>query len=211
MIYKQIFGTPMGSPLSPIISDLVLQDLETQALKSLQVNVPIFYRYVDDILIAAHRSHFELILNTFNSFHERLTFTLESSVNNTLNFLDTKIILDDYRIIFYLHKKPTFSGRYLNFYSHPVSHKRGIIFGMIDKIILLFHPRFHQKNLIDAVNTLLNNCYPLAFIFDNIRSRIKLHARTKILAIFKDSDKNNNVEPTTKKRIFYCALHQYHL
>jgi len=30
--YRQIFGTPMGSPLSPIIADIVLQDLEEKAL-----------------------------------------------------------------------------------------------------------------------------------------------------------------------------------
>jgi len=32
IIYKQVFGTPMGSPLSPIISNLVLQDLEQPAI-----------------------------------------------------------------------------------------------------------------------------------------------------------------------------------
>lgn len=37
--YKQIFGTPMGSPLSPIIADLVLQDLEETALVRLPVRL----------------------------------------------------------------------------------------------------------------------------------------------------------------------------
>lgn len=50
--YKQTFGTPMGSPLSPIIADIVLQDLEDNALKSLDYYIPFYYRYVDDILIA---------------------------------------------------------------------------------------------------------------------------------------------------------------
>ena len=31
-IYKQVFGTPMGSPLSPIIADMVMEDLEQRAL-----------------------------------------------------------------------------------------------------------------------------------------------------------------------------------
>ena len=31
--YKQIFGTPMGSPISPIIAVIVMQDLEYEVLK----------------------------------------------------------------------------------------------------------------------------------------------------------------------------------
>ena len=30
--YKQIYGTPMGSPISPINSDIVMQDLEISCL-----------------------------------------------------------------------------------------------------------------------------------------------------------------------------------
>jgi len=144
--YKQIFGTPMGSPLSPIISDIVMQDLETQALQILRFEIPIYYRYVDDILLAAPHSHFKDILQTFNSYHNRLQFILETSDGNQINFLDTKIILDDCTVIFDIYKKPTSSGRYLNFHSqHPITHKKGVIFGMVDKIILLSHPCFHQK------------------------------------------------------------------
>jgi len=32
IIYKQKFGTPMDSPLLPIIAEIVLQDLEKKAL-----------------------------------------------------------------------------------------------------------------------------------------------------------------------------------
>jgi hypothetical protein len=33
IVYKQILGLPMGSPLSPILADLVMQDLECAAIK----------------------------------------------------------------------------------------------------------------------------------------------------------------------------------
>jgi len=74
-IYKKIFGTSIGSPLSPIVADIVLQDLEIKALECLSFRIPIYYKYVDDILFVAHFNH---ILKTFNSFHERLQFTLET-------------------------------------------------------------------------------------------------------------------------------------
>ncbi|XP_071576894.1 uncharacterized protein [Temnothorax nylanderi] len=45
VIYKQTFGSPMGSQLSPAITDLVLVDLEIKALERLPIIVPIYFRY----------------------------------------------------------------------------------------------------------------------------------------------------------------------
>ena len=51
LFYKQIFGTPMGSPISPILADIVMADLDIKCLKKLNF-VPLFYfRYVDDLLL----------------------------------------------------------------------------------------------------------------------------------------------------------------
>jgi len=36
-IYNQKFGTPMSSPLSPIIADLVMEDLECRMLRDLEL------------------------------------------------------------------------------------------------------------------------------------------------------------------------------
>jgi len=77
IVYKQIFGTPMGSPLSPVIADLVMQDLETVAIKNLPFQLPFYYRYVDDILLAALSDSLHLLQKTFNSQHSRLQFTME--------------------------------------------------------------------------------------------------------------------------------------
>ncbi|XP_011859249.1 PREDICTED: uncharacterized protein LOC105556755 [Vollenhovia emeryi] len=42
--YEQIFGSPIGSPLSPILADLVMDDLETECLKKLDFEILIFCR-----------------------------------------------------------------------------------------------------------------------------------------------------------------------
>jgi len=71
-IYKQTYGAPMGSP---IIADLVLQNLEAHTFDKLFFIPPFYIRYVDDIALAAPCTSFDELLDTFNSFHSRLKFT----------------------------------------------------------------------------------------------------------------------------------------
>jgi len=61
----------MGSPLSPVIADVVLQDLEEKALKKINLNILFYFCYVDDVILVAP-SETSMILDTFNSFHNRL-------------------------------------------------------------------------------------------------------------------------------------------
>jgi len=173
-IYKQIFGTPMGSPLSPICADLVLQDLEEQAIARLPFHIPFYFRYVDDIAFIIPSSFTDFTLKIFNSFHETLQFTIEIADNNCLNFLDVSIIINNNHIEFDWYRKPTFSGRFLNFFSqHPLAHKKGVVIGLTDKIFKLSHPRYHEKNFKFIFDTLLMNGYPAEFIFTTVTRRIK--------------------------------------
>ena len=172
---------------------MVLQDLEIKALKaSLQVSPIFYYRYVDDIVLAIHKEEIETILHTFNAHHKRLQFTIEIDEKNEINFLDTKIIITNNKLIFDLYHKPTFSSRYLNFYSqHPINKKRGIIIGMVYKIVLISNKKFLQKILTKAINILLKNSYPLPFIFDTIRNRLKYLINNNIKNSKKDNVDNN--------------------
>ena len=58
-IYKQIFGTPMGFPISPLFADMVMDDLESDYLRILKDNhngSPLFYyRYVDDTILCVQK------------------------------------------------------------------------------------------------------------------------------------------------------------
>ena len=89
-IYRQCFGTPMGSPISPIIADLVMRRLETVSLMSSNFDTLFYYRYVDDICTVVHPSQIDGLLNQFNSFHPRLQFTVERG-GNAINFLDITV------------------------------------------------------------------------------------------------------------------------
>lgn len=66
-MYKQTHDISMGSPLSHIIADITLQDLELKALESLKFNIPFYFRYIDDI-IAIPTDKINTVCDTFNSY-----------------------------------------------------------------------------------------------------------------------------------------------
>jgi len=179
--YRQTFGAPMGSPLSPIVADLVMQRLEQCVLGSLTIRPLFYYRYVDDIILAAPNSCLPVLLKDFNSFHPRLSFTTEVG-GDRLSFLDLTLTREGNGLITNWHTKPTFSGRFLNFNSqHPFAHKKGTIIGLVDRVLRLSHPKFHKENLDRVIKILLDNGYPLFLIFNTIRRRIFLrlnHSQT---------------------------------
>ena len=149
-------------------------------------------------MLAVHKEKVEEVLELFNSYHDRLRFTIDFGDENGINFLDVKLMIQEWSIF---DKKPTNSGRYLNYFSnHPLAHKKGVIIGQLDRILTLSHPKFHEKNISDLIHTLLNNGYPLKFVFSTINNRIKnLENRTNP---DKNREGNNNEYDSNKKKFF---------
>ena len=112
---------PMGSPLSPILANIVLQDLEQEIITANNIISSFYFRYVDDIVLAVHKEKVEGVLELFNSYHERLRFTVDFGDENGINFLDVKLMRQERRIIFDIYKKPTNSGTFKLFFESSVS------------------------------------------------------------------------------------------
>jgi len=134
----------MDSPLSPIITDLVMQDLEINALERLGIEIPFYYRYVNDIAPAVPRHKSNEVLAMFNSFHPRMQFNIEID-GDKLDFLDVTLMNNKNKLEFDWYRKPIFSRRVSFLSHHPSSQKGGVIMSMVDRAFLLSHPRFHQK------------------------------------------------------------------
>ena len=66
--FEQFDGTPMGSPLSPIIAKLFMKDLEEQALHSAPFQPSLWLRYVEDIFVIWPYGEWDML-----SFHAHLS------------------------------------------------------------------------------------------------------------------------------------------
>ena len=162
----------MGNPISSILSDM--DDLGTECIKKSKFKPTFYFRYVDEIVLCIPKNSVHT-LNTFNSYDKNLQFTVEIAQNNSINFLDIKIIINNQRqIITNWYRKPTFSGRYLNFNSHhPLNNKIAIIYGLVDRAIKLSHKSFQKQNILFIKQVLKQKNYPQHLIDLHIKKRLK--------------------------------------
>ena len=112
--YKQLYGTAMGSPVSVVVSEIVMQSIgEEQALATYTRSVLLWLRYVDDTFTNVHK-------DGIDDFHERLNrqnadtqFTKEIEENGKIPFLDCLVTRDNNKLKTTIYKKPTHTDRLL--------------------------------------------------------------------------------------------------
>ena len=113
--YQQITELPIGLSFSPILADLVLQDLE-DFLKKYNRSFSFYCRYVDDSFIVFIKKKLPVSLKYLNQIHSRIKFTCEKvneiQAKNKISFLDILIErTNEENICIDVYKKKTFSGR----------------------------------------------------------------------------------------------------
>lgn len=173
--FKQIDGCAMGSSISSVVAQLVLEDLENTVIPSLDFNLPFFYRYVDDCLTAIPKGKEDYILKMFHTYDKKIKFTIETEENNKINFLDMTIHHHQGKNILETewYTKKTWSGRYLNYFSqHPTSQKKTVIMGLADRAIKLSDAAYRDNAINKAKDILKTNSYPIKLINQIFKTRL---------------------------------------
>lgn len=170
-IYKQKSGLAMGSPLSGVLADMVM---DTIAIKLMDSPLKPFFlgRYVDDWFLILPPENIEPTLTFVNSIHNAIRFTLENeNANNSLNFLDMTVIRDNTTIRTKWYQKPLSKyPRLTNFYSYTSPRmKKSIVFNTFYRAIRLSHNTFKQEAIKRAKTILLVNNYPIHMILEVLR------------------------------------------
>ena len=114
--------------------------------------------------------HFLSYLNSSNSC---IQFTHEVETNNSIPYLDLQIYKEQNgSLTFGIYRKPTHSGRYLNYNSyHSMSQKRGVIHTILHRAETL-PDEIHKKTELNRINTdFLKNGYSKQLI-NNVRHKV---------------------------------------
>ena len=162
-IYEQREGVAMGSPLSPVVANFFMESFEATALDTADMKPKCWFRYVDDtFVIWPHgREHLNTFLLHLNSLHKAIKFTMETEENNSLAFLDVKVIRNhDGTLGHSVYRKPTHTNRYLNANSHHhPSQKQGLIKTLVTRAQRICEPKYIKAEMSLLSDALQRNGY----------------------------------------------------
>lgn len=160
-VYKQIKGIRMGSPLSPILADFVMEDLLDKVFNNI-IRPELFIKYVDDILTAVEDEEHDMIFKALNEVDEHLKFEHEvENEDKKINFLDFTVINDRFNLKTKWFQKPIASGRIINFHAHhPATGLRHTAIQYVVTMINNSSPEFHEEMINKAKHLLTINSYP---------------------------------------------------
>ncbi|XP_055590194.1 uncharacterized protein LOC129742328 [Uranotaenia lowii] len=203
-IFEQTFGTPMGSPLSPVVASLLMEQLEERAIQNLRdkdVNLVMYKRYVDDCLIIGKESDIDHVLAEFNNQCSSIKFTLEKEIDNTLRFLDLKLFRNQGKVEKNWYTKQE-NGRYLDFYSEsPYVHKKNTAIALIDRALKLSDIDKRQMSIKKVKRILHQNNYPDEFINYVLKKRLNNQKTKSDATVLKKEFENDDPKHDDNNRL----------
>ncbi|XP_078384100.1 uncharacterized protein LOC144666557 [Oculina patagonica] len=172
-IYKQIHGCAMGSPVSPVVANLCMEEIEETAINSTPVPPKIWKRYVDDSFCVIKKNAVASFHDSLNSIDPHISFTIEHESNGQLSFLDTLISRDNNKLNIDVYRKPTHTDRYLDFRSHhDRDHKISTAATLLHRALKLPNSESGKAREIDRISIALqSNGYPPKVTADIIRKK----------------------------------------
>ncbi|CAH8592007.1 unnamed protein product [Schistosoma bovis] len=164
-IYEQTKGTPMGSPISGLIAEAVMQRLEATILPVIKPKI--WIRYVDDTFVIVKKDELENTYKLINNVFNDIKFTMEQESNNQLAFLDILITRTDTgKLETQVYRKPTHTDQILNYNSNnPRAHKINCVHTLFKRARTHCSTLAARKNEEKYLKDIFQkNGYPINFI-----------------------------------------------
>ena len=159
--YEQLEGAAMGSPLSPIIANIYMEEFETKALSTAPNPPTLWKRFVDDTFVVIKKCHQEEFFHHINSLEDTMQFTAENTqADGTLPFLDVLVIPQpDGSLSTAVYRKPTHTNQYLQWDSHhSISAKYSVISTLFHRAKEVCSTKQHLEEEQDHIKQALAAC-----------------------------------------------------
>ena len=185
----------MGNPLSPLLAEIFMDNLERKIRKQpFFKNVIFWYRYVDDIFCAIRGTNRQIdkFLEFLNKLHPNIEFTVEFENNSSINFLDLTISRDNNGLVFDIFHKPTHTDTTIHNTSlHPYSQKLASFYTYIHRLINLPLSKENFEKELNLIKQIaVNNGYDPSLIDSILHKKQYKKCISSIYPTF----------PTTNKR-----------
>ena len=195
----------MGSPVSVVVAEIVMQNIEEQALATYTRTVPLWLRCVD----AVHKDGIDDFHEHLNRQNADIQFTKEIEENGKIPFLDCLVTHDNNKLKTTIYRKPTHTNWLLDQSSYnPTSRKATTIRALTRRAKLVCDSPDSLQDETDYLNNVFSkNNYNMDFV------RRNTHSNT-------DSNTQTNSGPVTKATIPYvrgasktiaCILQPYNI
>ncbi|UYV80165.1 hypothetical protein LAZ67_18001865 [Cordylochernes scorpioides] len=168
--FKQTKGSPMGSPLSTVVAEVVMRSLDQWITSRHSSDIFLWRRYIDDTFCLVSEVSASHILSDLNSFHPDIAFTHETENHSVLPFLDTLVIRTPssfHTTVYYKNNTPP---HHTNFRSHcPTSHKINTVRALTKRIFTHCSlPLFQTIEKAKIFSYLSKSGYPTPFILKHM-------------------------------------------
>ena len=172
----------MGSPLAPVLANLVLGHYENIWLKQYYGPSGHFYRrYVDDTFCVFNNENEALLFfNFLNSQNPNIKFTMEKETNRILSVLDVCINNNDPSCLkTSVYRKKTFTGLLTNFFSFiSFSYKVGLIRTLVDRAYKINNSLLSFNNDVKKLTHILKRNQFLEHLINRVIKSYLNHSST---------------------------------
>ena len=111
----------MGSPLSPMIANVFMEEFELKALKTVK-HPPKFWGRYGDNGVNNKKIHVQALFDHINEQHDSIIFMIvEEGAAGTLPILDVRMISEGKNITTDVYRKETHMDHYLQLSSHHLA------------------------------------------------------------------------------------------
>ena len=180
--YEQLEGAAMGSPLSPIIANIYMEEFETKALSTAPNPPNLWKRFVDDTFVVIKTSHREEFFKHINSIEESIHFTAEDTqTDGSLPFLDTLVTPQaEGTLSTSVYRKPAHTNQYLQRDNHhAISGKYSVISTLFHRAKEICSSKQQLEEEQEHIQQALSSCKYPKWALNRIKKKTRVHIQSR--------------------------------